>query len=245
MLDFDKIKLFGIPYAGASATTTYGRWARLLPAAIKVVPLELAGHGKRMAEPFSVSLQAVVADLLASIAPVIRTERYAIYGHSIGATITYELVRAIDAADLPPPLALFLSGRNPPHHSYPQRHLHLLDDDSFLDEIRKLGGTPDDFFKMKDLIKAFLPILRNDYRIIELHRHAMPIHVTAGEIVFFQSDADLLVNKSEIYEWQRYTRGGLTVRDFVGGHFFINDQQEEICREIASTLARLAQKTFV
>jgi len=237
MGDLSKTTLFGIPYAGGSAAAIYGRWARLLPSSIKVAPLELAGHGRRMTEPFSASLDEVIADLLVTVTPAVRTGPYAIYGHSMGATIAYELVKALDSVGLPPPLALFLSGRNPPHYSYPQRNLHVLDDETFLEEIRKLGGTPDGFFEMKDLVKAFLPILRNDYRIIELYRSAAPLHVTSAGIIFFHSDSDILVNEPEIFEWSRYTRGSSSVRKFRGGHFFINDYQEDICKVIEVTLA--------
>ena len=231
------IKLFCIPYAGGSAAATYSRWSRLLPNGIKVVPMEFAGHGRRMTEPMADSFELVVADLLSAIEDDIRHVPYAIYGHSMGSTVAYELSKAIAAAGLPAPLALFLSGRNPPHYLYSQRNLHLLDDESFLEEIRKLGGTPDDFFKMKSLLQTFLPILRNDYRIIELYRHTLPIHITSADIVFFRSDNDAIVNKNECYTWQRYTRGSFSVHDFVGGHFFINDQAPAICHEIASTLA--------
>ena len=232
----DAITLFAIPYAGGSAAAAYGRWARMLPPNIKLSPLELAGHGRRMPEPFAASLDAAVADLLATVLPAARSGAYAIYGHSMGTTVAYELIRALDAAGVPPPLTLFVSGRNPPHYPYPQRNLHMLDDDTFLAEIRKLGGTPGDFFKLRDLVKAFLPILRSDYRLIELHKLRLPEHTSDADIVFFHSDGDVLVSKPALDEWRRYTRGSLTVHEFHGGHFFINENAAEMCAIMGAQL---------
>ncbi|WP_338848352.1 alpha/beta fold hydrolase [Massilia sp. W12] len=232
------IHLFGVSYAGGSAAATYGRWSRLLPATIKVHALELPGHGRRMAEPFAASLEMAVTDLLRQLEAALGAEQnWAVYGHSMGATLCYELVKAAAAAGLPAPQAMFLSGRNPPHYAYPQRNLHLLDDESFLDEIKKLGGTPVDFFQMKSLLQAFLPILRNDYRIIELYRQSLPIHITPADIVFFASNQDVLVKREEALEWERYTSATFAIHDFPGGHFFINEQQEAICRIISQSLS--------
>ncbi len=236
----DRLYLFGIPYAGGSAVATYGRWARLLPANIKLAPLELAGRGRRTPEPFHTTMQEAVAELLTTIAPIVRTTPYAIYGHSMGTAVTYELVKAIAAEGLPAPRQLFLSGRNCPHHPYSQRNLHLLDDERFLAEIRQLGGTPEEFFAMKDLVAAFLPVLRADYRLIEQYWPERPLHVTSADIVFLCSDQDPLVGKPAVYDWQHYTSGQFELREFSGGHFFINDHTPQVCQVIAEAVGRQA-----
>jgi surfactin synthase thioesterase subunit len=236
MDDTPSITLFCVPHAGASAAATYGRWQRLLPSTIKVAPLELAGRGRRMPEPFYDSIAEAVADLIAKIAPQARSAPYAFYAHSMGTVIVYELVRALAAAGLPPPRALFLSGRHPPHYIYERHHLHLLSKDAFLQEIRTLGGTPEEFFSMPALVDAFVPILRSDYRMVELYRAANPLHVTGADIVFFHSDRDRLVRKPTVYDWRRYTSGTFALRDFEGDHFFINEQQAALCRAIGDWL---------
>lgn len=236
MTHADKLHLFGIPYAGGSATATYGRWATHLPDTIKVVPLELAGHGRRMSEPFCESIEAAVANFLATIMPTIREAPYALYGHSMGTIIVYELIKAIADAKLPAPRAVFFSGRNPPHHAYSNQKLSLLNNEMFLEAIRKLGGTPEEFFKMKELINAFLPILRSDYRMIDQYEPGELKHVTSADLVFFMSNNDTMVSKSTIHEWSHYTNGSFSIREFEGGHFFIHDYAKDICHIIADTL---------
>lgn len=228
------IYLFGIPYAGGSAAAIYGRWARHLQGRFKVVPLELAGHGRRMGEPFHDTMAEVVDDLFHAVSPVAREHPYSLYGHSMGCAVAYELVKKLESQGYPPPRTVFLSGRNPPHHHYARSPLHLMADDVFLREIRKLGGTPDEFFEMKSLIEAFLPIIRSDYRIIERYAFTPPAHVMDADLVFLHSDGDPLVTEPALQEWRGYCTGRFEVGRFNGGHFFINDQGEKICELVSS-----------
>jgi surfactin synthase thioesterase subunit len=231
-----KTHLFCLPYAGASAAAVYGRWGRLLPPEVKLVPLELAGHGRRWAEPFHDTLEQAAADLLRTIAPVAWTAPYALYGHSMGAALTYELLRALAAAGLPPPQEVFLSGRRPPHHACPQRELHLLADPPFLAEIRKLGGTPSIFFDSDVLLAGFLPILRSDYRLIGRYEPPWPLHVTTAPLTVLCGDRDPLADERAMRGWQACAGGEFRVECFSGGHFFINDHASRICGLIGEHL---------
>lgn len=230
------LHLFCLPFAGGSAAATYGRWPRLLPREVRVLPLELAGHGRRGAEPLCDSVKQSVADLLRAIAPAARSAPYALFGHSMGTLIAYELVRALDAAGLPPPRGLFMSGRKPPHHACAQREMHLLGDDLFLAEIRKLGGTPDAFFGSEALMAAFLPVLRSDYRMMARYEAQQPVHVTSAPLTVLCGDRDPLADAHSLRTWQAYTSGDFRIASFSGGHFFLHDHAARICALIAQQL---------
>ncbi len=231
------MNLFCIPYAGGSAKIIFNGWQSALPSSIKVIPLELAGHGVRIDEPFHGSIEATVADIVSAIKSSVTATPYALYGHSMGSLIAYELTKALDAAGLPPPKAVFLSGRKPPHNCPKPRNIHRYNDTLLLEEMKKLGGTPKVFFEVKELVKAFLPIFRNDYRILELYQFVEPIHPTSADIVFFHSDGDAVVEGPEVDEWAKYTTGSFTRKNFQGGHFFINDKRQEICEIISEVLS--------
>jgi medium-chain acyl-[acyl-carrier-protein] hydrolase len=228
--------LFGLPYAGGWAAGLYGKWTARLPRSIEVVPLELAGHGRRMGEPFDESLESAVADLLRRVREVARSRPYALFGHSMGGTLAYEIVKALEHGGLASPKALFVSGCQPPH--VPSRHkgLHLLSDESFLDEIRRLGGTPKEFVEVPELVKTFLPILRSDFRLINRYRFREPVHVMNTELVLLYGDRDPLAGRPVICEWQRYTPRRMRMHEFAGDHFFVNKHTDAICRLVADTL---------
>ncbi|MFQ3246837.1 MAG: surfactin synthase thioesterase subunit [Arenicella sp.] len=233
MSDSNLTYLFAVPYAGGSATATYTRWGAFLSDDIKVTPLELAGHGRIMKEAFLPNIMDDVEDLFNSIKPIALTSAYMIMGHSMGTIIIYELLKRIMAEGLPEPKGVFLSGRNPPNLPYHGEILHVLNDDQFLNRIKKIGGTPDSFFEFKDLVKTFLPILRSDYRKNELYQFQRPSDYFATKFVFFFSDNDPHVTKPEIFEWRK-TADELQVHDFSGDHFFINDEVEAICNVVNS-----------
>ena len=228
--------LFGLPYAGGWAAGLYGRWAARLPRTIEVMPLELAGHGRRMGEPFDESLESAVADLLRRVREVARSQPYALFGHSMGGTLAYEIVKALELGGLASPKAVFVSGCQPPHAPSRRKGLHLLSDDNLLHEIDRLGGTPKAFLEAPDLVKTFLPILRSDCRLIERHRVRAPAHVMNTELVVLHGDRDPLAGKPAVFEWQRYTPRRLRVHEFGGDHFFVNRHTDAICRLVADTL---------
>ena len=101
------LRLFCLPYSGASAMA-YSRWRRSMPDWLQVRPLELPGRGMRMDEP----LQSDIRRLAAQLADEISAELdrpYALFGHSLGGLLAFELAHALHERGLPAPLALFAS----------------------------------------------------------------------------------------------------------------------------------------
>lgn len=240
--DPGKLILFGLPFAGGSAETTYRKWSRHLPPQIEMRPLELAGHGRRLKEPLGQSIAAVVDDLVATVAPVALRQSYGFYGHSMGTVIAYELVKRLARAGLPCPVALFLSGRYPPHLRYTTREIHALSDAAFLEELRAIGGTPPAFFEIKGLAETFLPILRQDYKNLERYRFEEPVYQTSADIVFMASDRDPLAGYPAVREWASYTRRQFSIVNFRGNHFFIDQEFPHICAAIGQHLSGVYSK---
>src|SRR5687767_8117681 len=88
-----RFRLFCFPYAGGGLAA-YRSWPNQLPADVEVCPIQLPGRDERMAEnPFS-DLPALVEALTEALAPRLAAP-YALFGHSMGALIAYELVRGL------------------------------------------------------------------------------------------------------------------------------------------------------
>lgn len=60
----EKMRLLCLPYAGGSAASIYLPWKRKLKEEVEVIPLELAGRGKRIKEPLLQSVDEMVTDLI-------------------------------------------------------------------------------------------------------------------------------------------------------------------------------------
>ncbi|MWV42006.1 thioesterase [Paenibacillus sp. HJL G12] len=86
------VNLFCIPYAGG-LSSAYRSWQECLDPAIKLIPLELAGRRGRFREPLHSDLREAVLDLFEKIRPQLNESPFAIFGHSLGAVLAYELSR--------------------------------------------------------------------------------------------------------------------------------------------------------
>lgn len=231
------VDLYCIPYAGGSAEFTYTRLKTILPQNVEVKPLELAGRGMRISEKFFMSIDEVVIDFMRAFHNRDEEKPYAIYAHSMGTVVAYELIKAIKKEGISEPICLFLSGRQPPHHRYNRRDIHDLPDDEFIEDIEELGGDVKKIFQDEEMRRIFLPILKSDYKLIEEYKFSGEYEKIKGDIVIFYSDDDVLVkDKNSLQEWRRYTDGHLELHEFRGGHFFIMDNWNKICAVISKTL---------
>lgn len=132
------------------------------------------------------------------------------------------------------PAHLFASGEGAPTHTREQKKLHLLNDQEFVSELKKLGGMTDDFFNYPELQEYYLPILRNDLMIAET--------AVFNGILPFDFNMSVLVGKEDtwtvdqIYKWNSYTSGICSFHFFNGGHFYLTDCGKEIIHIIKSCL---------
>ncbi|WP_431906344.1 thioesterase II family protein, partial [Micromonospora carbonacea] len=103
------VRLFCLPYAGAGASA-FRHWQGAFGADVEVLPVQLPGRENRISE----DPRFTVADVAAAIAG--RADRpYAIYGHSMGGRVGFEVVRALARTGGPLPLRLYVGGGRAPH----------------------------------------------------------------------------------------------------------------------------------
>lgn len=226
-------RLFCLPHAGAGASG-YWPWASLLAPEVDVVPIELPGRESRYKELPQRSVFDLVADLIDPLSERIGLD-FAIFGHSMGALVGYELTRAL-ASRGTPPRHLFVSGLAAPHLGPTRRDVHLLPEPDLLAVMEELEGTSPEVLAHPELVQLLLPALRADFEVCETYRHphdaALPVPITVlGGL------RDPSVSVREMRAWQDLTSAGFEARFFPGGHFYLHTRRDEI---IAALLARLS-----
>src|SRR5215470_713075 len=100
------VRLICLPHAGAGAAS-FARWLGLFRPDIGIVRVQLPGREDAAGEPALRRVDEVVTALL----PQLRRfdEPIALYGHSMGALVAFELARELQSA-----VHLFVSGRRAP-----------------------------------------------------------------------------------------------------------------------------------
>lgn len=220
------MKLLCVPYAGATSMN-YLQWKKHFNADIQLIPLDPPGRGRRITEACAHSIDEAIQDMVSQIHYLLDpNEDYALYGHSMGSLLIYELLHQLKNTTFNIPAHVFLSGRNPPQYPIPLRISHL-NDPEFITEILKYGGTPEGFFENKQLADLFLPILRADYKMVEdyvyVEKEKLPVDIT-----YFYSSEDAGISLDWINRWKELITGDFNIYTFRGAHFFIFEHAKEI-----------------
>jgi surfactin synthase thioesterase subunit len=233
--DSDKaaIRLFCLPHAGGSAMA-YARWRRLLPSWIAAELVEFPGRGARMDEPLGTDPHDLAWQLAGEIGD--RLDRpYALFGHSLGAVVAYELAHGLIARGAPPPLVLFASGTEAPSVRDDSDWRRPRSDAELIAELRAIRGTPEEAIASAELMETFLPILRADFLMCGAFAYRQrpklpcPIHTLGG------TEDDCAVAALEA--WGRETEAGFRLDLLPGDHFFLHEHQAEVLGLIETHLA--------
>lgn len=134
------LRLFCFPYAGGNAQAFRG-WQRYFLPDIDLCLVHLPGRGKRIDEPMFTRLDLLVQ----TVADLITSEPqppYALFGHSMGALISFELARELRRRHFVSPRRLFVSGRGAPTGASREVPRFNLPEEAFIGEVRRLNGTP-------------------------------------------------------------------------------------------------------
>jgi medium-chain acyl-[acyl-carrier-protein] hydrolase len=216
------IRLFCFPHAGAGGLV-YREWGRLLPPAIQVLPVLPPGRETRMRETSYTSIEPYVEDLATALAPELRTP-FALFGHSLGALVAFELARRLRAGRLAAPVHLFVSGRIAPQLTEHRRILHRLPAGDLARELAALGGIPGHIDLGDHRLSHLLAALRADLAVNE--RYAFRTEPALGTaITAVGGAADPRVDESELAAWRIQTSGAFTFRTYRGGHFYLTDHE--------------------
>ncbi|MBW7476451.1 alpha/beta fold hydrolase [Paenibacillus oenotherae] len=229
------MKLFCLPYAGSSAVI-YEKWKKRLAPSAVCIPMELAGRGTRTREPFYMGMADAAADMLERLKAHMDGTPYALFGHSMGGMIMYEVCHLIRAQGLQPPAMLFFSGRPAPEVPRREAPSHELPDDEFAQRILDIGATSAELFANQQLRDIFMPILRADFRLIETYKYEdrgplpWPITAIAG--------IDEVWTEAELEAWNGHTSAGCQIVRMEGGHFYLQDNAEPLLMLLQSRLAQ-------
>ena len=232
-----RARLFCFPYAGGSAAV-FREWPAGLAPDIEVFPALLPRRGARMAEPPLTRISSIVEGLAAGIRPHL-DRPFALFGHSMGALIAFELARRLRAEAGVEPAHLFVAGCRAPHLPDTDPAFRDRTDDEFIEHLRGLNGTPAEVLEHPQLMALMLPLLRADFEAVETYRYEagppLGCRVSAYGGLY-----DSAVKRESLEAWREQTGGEFVLRMFDGDHFFINRAAPQVLRMLDRELARVA-----
>jgi surfactin synthase thioesterase subunit len=223
-----------LPHAGGSASF-YFPLSRALTPEVDVLAVQYPGRQDRRHEPAFASLPEL-ADQIFEVIRHLDDRPLALFGHSMGAVLAYEVALRMKDAGLPMPERLFASGRRAPSRDRYER-MHLGSDEELLTEVRKLGGPHAALLADPEILEVIMPAIRGDYRAVENYR-CEPGRRLACPVTVLTGDSDPRVSIDEAVAWEEHTTGPTELQVFPGGHFFLVDESARVSGLLADRLAR-------
>ena len=232
-----RLRMFCFPYAGGGASA-YRGWAAALPVDVEVCPVQLPGRESRLREAPFTRPEPLIQAVAEALQPHFDMP-FVFFGHSMGGMISFELTRELRRRGRRQPLHIFTAGRRAPEVPPRETPIHDLPEAEFIEELRKLKGTPEEVLQHAELMKLLSPVLRADFAVNETYTYTEEEPLAMG-ISAFGGLADDEVTREDLEAWRKHTRGRFRLRMLPGDHFFLHSARDLITEAVARDLAELS-----
>lgn len=210
-----------------------------MPADVDVCPIQLPGRATRFGEPPFRRMDLLVEALAGELRPFL-DRPFAIFGHSMGALLAFELARALRAAGAPGPEALFVSACRSPEIDDGQRE-YMLPDPEFVAALRRWDATPAEILDDPGALELLLPVVRADFEVAQAYayREGPPL---GCRIRAFSGIGDASATPALMRNWRRHTTGSFSLSVLPGGHFLLEQARPALLTILAYELSRVGPR---
>jgi surfactin synthase thioesterase subunit len=222
------VRLVCLPHAGGSASYFFQVSKELSPD-FDVLAVQYPGRQDRRDERCVDSI-AELADAVTAVLLPVTDRPVVLFGHSMGATLAFEVARRLERRGIVP-LALLASGRRAPSR-HRDEGVHRRSDDEIVAELKALSGTKAEVLGDEELLRMVLPAIRSDYKAAETYRYVEGPPLSTPIQAHFGVD-DPRVSRDEAAAWAEHTTGPFELHSYPGGHFYLNDEAPRVIEAIA------------
>ena len=233
-------RLLLFPYAGGSANAFVSHLAGV-GADIGLCGIELPGRGFRFKDAVDWSIVDIAAQIAEQVDSTVEPP-FALFGHSMGALIAYEVARCLERGPGPQPVALFASSCRAPDQADRDEDLRYLTQSVFLEKVAALGGMPLDASFDTELGKLFGPIIRADFERVWAYGRR-PRRPLCCPLIALGGRHDDLVPIDDLDAWSAITSGPFRRTLFDGNHFYLDDNQDAVRSLVADVLSPVMQSS--
>jgi medium-chain acyl-[acyl-carrier-protein] hydrolase len=227
------VRLFCLPHAGGSASL-FRTWQKEMGQDVEVCPVQLPGRENRLREPPLRELPRML-DLLVDIVARHPDKPFALFGHSMGALLAYELTRALRERKLPGPVHLFVASYRAPQTlasapATPATH------DIDVAEARRLGAALSLSGEMaEEMLSLMRGTLLADTALCESYRF-QPGPPLSCPLSAFRGIDDY-VPEDATEAWRELSTGRFATQTFLGDHFFLRNTPRGLIQNLRRSLA--------
>jgi surfactin synthase thioesterase subunit len=228
-----KCILICLHHAGGGASLFY-KWQKIIGNQIEIWPVQLPGRENRIDDPLTWDYKEIVNELAEAIAPYLVDQTFAIFGHSMGGIIGFELAKKLINDYRLTPVKCFISSSRG-FRENEKFDIDSMNDMEFLKEVDRYGGIPEELFKLENIRTMYVGIMRNDFKLV--HTYVMDkTNIPDIPIRAYVGRNDKTVSIEEMKDWEGCTEGEVTYKSFEGDHFYLNVVTDQLCDDIREEL---------
>jgi medium-chain acyl-[acyl-carrier-protein] hydrolase len=175
-------------------------------------------------------MTALCEYLCSTLQPLLDT-KVVLFGHSLGARIAFHVASRVAGT------AGLVVSAAPAAHLPPRRQRAQLSGPALLEALRVLGGTPLQVLNDEELMSVFLPGIRADFTLLE-QGLAKPDQMLNCPILSLCTRDDHEVKFEDVAAWEQRTTADFRLRELSGGHFYLQEQRENILSEVVNCVER-------
>jgi medium-chain acyl-[acyl-carrier-protein] hydrolase len=168
-------------------------------------------------------------------------EPYALFGHSLGAIVSFELAMKLQREGGRLPAHLFVSGRRAPIIPRQDPITYNLPAEEFVEELRRLNGTPREVLEHSELMQLMLPVLKADFEISQTYKYGGG-QALSCPITVFGGIQDQEVPREDLEAWRDHTTVSFKLHMLPGDHFFLSTSEQLLLAILSQELHELSSK---
>ncbi|WP_440054950.1 thioesterase II family protein [Pseudoalteromonas sp. T1lg65] len=223
--------LFCFPFVGGNERN-YLNWPEHIDTQFDVAGLKLPGRPCRSREAFPDHISELVEPIVAQLAKYPRP--FALFGHSMGGLLVFLVTAELNRLGIQT-LGSFISARPAPQLAVLKRRAHL-PKPALIEELRILGGTPEEVLQDEGMMDAALPAVRADYHLLENYQYQNEAALITQPIDLIAARHDKLISEAQVEAWQKLPLPKINRFDIDGGHFYLNEYPETLFDFLNNTL---------
>jgi len=222
-----ELQFFCLPHAGGGASA-FSSWRGKLGPRVEICAIQLPGRESRITERPLDHMEPVVANLAEALLPHIRVP-YILFGHSVGALISFEVARRMRSHGHAGPRAIFVAGSRAPDRPCSAPPVYHLPDHEFLERVAGMQGIPGELMEEREILDILLPALRADFTIDDTYRF-QPGNALDCSVYAFGGLDDPDVSDEDLEAWKHQTTGKFSLRMLPGNHFFLRSERATLLK---------------
>ncbi|MEU3572110.1 alpha/beta fold hydrolase [Kitasatospora sp. NPDC036755] len=202
-------------------TASYHLWGDAVPADTALSAICYPGREGRFLEDFATDWEELAEDATAAVLSAVDGP-YALFGHSMGGWMAFDVAARIERAGGPVPRNLIVSSANAPARGLTPRDMFPSqqdDDDGLLLWMKTHGLMPAHVLEDPDLQEMSVELMRADIRVRDTFRYtdgatvSMPVQMLSG------ADDDV-IEADAGEQWRSLALGEYRHDVLPGGHFY-------------------------